>query len=180
MGQLSYRVLSQDIDLQEFTCNNATIDNMLRDGYFCTLLKQGVCNEIIVHNIVVGYFFYTYTVISYDKKDDESFGSSLMDFHFPAIHIKFIAIHQKYQGKKIATHVLRLFIRNICATNERVPLRFIVIDALKTLQHFYSSLGFQPIDDDDIKDASSTIRMFFDLLNDSERSRLNEYTENLS
>lgn len=180
MGQILYKLLTKDIDLSKFTCNNPSIDKMLVDGYYSTLLKQGFCYEILVRNCIVGYFFYTYILITCNDEREDSFGGSLMGCDYPAIHIKFLAIDKKYQCKRIGTHVLRLFIANARKLHKDFPIRFIVIDALKNLCSFYSKLGFQPIDEQDINDNSSTIRMFFDLFDDDERKRLNNYINSIT
>lgn len=179
MGQISYRLISKDIDLTEFTCKNKSIDDLLKDGYYSTLLKQGFCYEIIVRECVVGYFFYTYALVTCNEEAEDSQCSSLMDFDYPAIHIKFIAINEKYQRKKIGTNVLKLFIDRAGELHKGFPIRFVVLDALKDLILFYNNLGFQPIDENDIQNTSSTIRMFFDLLDDSERKRLDDYTNSV-
>ena len=175
MGQISYRLLSEDIIINEFTCGNPSIDQMLKDGFYSTLLKQGFCYEIVIRDRIVGYFFYTYILVSCNDENMDSYCSTLMGFNYPALHIKFIAIDKKFQRKKIGTNVLRLFISNARKLHKDFPVRFVVIDALKDLESFYSKLGFQPVDDQDISANLSTIRMFFDLFDDDERQRLQDY-----
>lgn len=180
MSKIAYKLLTEDIAVDSFRCDNTSIENQLKDAYYATLLKQGNCYEIIVRNTVVGYFFSTFCTFPYNPQDD-CYSTTIMDTLFPAVHIRFIAINNKYKGHKLGQVILRLYIsimrRSLPNYEQNLPVRFLIIDALKELYGYYLSVGFHAMDEDDMNNNEPVIRMIIDLISDSDYKKLQEYID---
>ena len=47
MAQLSFARLSDDVARGSFSCGNTSIDNMIFESYFATILQHGYAYEIL-------------------------------------------------------------------------------------------------------------------------------------
>ena len=99
---------------------------------------------------------------------------------YAAVEITYLAIDKRCQKKNIGTTVLKAIIKDIRSWCRRLPIRFIMIDALKERENWYADLGFFTINSDS-SDAGNcaTVKMLIDCL--CNQDELNRYvTESCS
>lgn len=167
-----------------FSCANPSIDLLVRESYFVTLLKQAYGHQIRTEDQVVGYYLIHFRSIKNNKinqmlgQPEEEYESSLLDFYI-ALHIKYLAIDKEWQHRGIGTAVLKGLIDEGVNLSKKYPIRMITIDALAEYYNFYKKIGFQDIPGQ--KPAGPTIPMFLDCMSVEEAKRLknfcNEETE---
>ena len=169
---LNIRPISAKSETAAFDCGNPSIETRIKNAYYASLLREGYAYEIIANRQLVGYYMITLTTINgtgIPEETREYTSGVYRSLRYAAVEITFIAIDQRYQHNKIGTTVLQGVIKDIRSLSQRIPIRFIVIDALKEKVGWYKKLGFFLLNDDlSAADNCATVKMLIDCFCDKE------------
>lgn len=157
-------------------CGNASINSLITESYYTTILQHAYCYIVSYKDRVVGTYMLKFTKIELNicPEDIADYRSEICTDCF-SVHIKYIAVDKSYQGKGIGTFIMQYIIKSVMQLCEKWPVRLITLDALKEKYKWYLELGFLPFNEKDIDDDSATISMYMDcLLNQDE---VNTYCE---
>ena len=117
MSKLQLVVIDKDIPADAISCGEKSIDALMQQAYPSTLFKQGRAYNILI--------------------DDKLIGSCM---------IRFVSLYDKdaeyYVGHKdyTALEISYLLARRIA---DDLPVRFLVLDAFKDKEEWYTSAGFK-------------------------------------
>ena len=172
MSELSYVLLNSKAD--KFDCGNVTINEYIEWSYFVTLSQQCYAYKILYKSLIVGYYMITLRDVALtDCPGDES-DYSVGEFgdHVPSLYINYIAIDKRFQKKGIGTKTLEKIIIETRQLVDRLPIRFITINAVPEKVDWYKKIGF--------KEMGSNIDgvnryMFIDIIRD--KQKLVDYCE---
>ena len=178
MADLHFRLLNRDIENTSFDCGNASVNELIKQSYYPTILQHGYCFEVSIQNRIVGY--YMLMLIPIDWQDSHG----LLDDKYSdmcrqsaVVHIKYLAVEAKYQGKGIGSAILDSIIRRVNEYSKYLPIRLIQLEALKDKYSWYTKRGFVAYNTEAMSDANSTILMYFDCLSQEHQVALMEYIE---
>lgn len=154
--------LSSDVVLGSFDCGNQSINNLISQSYYPTLLHQCYAFCVSNDNDIIAYYMLKFMDIDIDMCPDEisDYCDGSFDPHLCAVNIEYIAVDQKYQGLCIGTNILKQIIIDIYELCEYWPVRLITLDALTTKINWYRTFGFKEFKPND--GSSSTVRMYMD------------------
>lgn len=93
------------------------------------------------------------------------------------MEIKYLAIDQKFQRKKIGTAVLPIIIKSIKDYTLLFPIRLITIDARDDLIEWYKSFGFVEFPQNQEWQEGYTTKMYIDCMIRSKE--LEEYLQSI-
>lgn len=168
MGRMSIKKIESDIS-KSFDCGNSSINSLVYESYYPTILQHAYAFEVRVDERITGYFMCRFSTIEIEACPDEI--SNYMSENFKkcaSVHVEYIAIDKFYQGygigKSVIYHIIQ-WSRNLCRV---YPIRLITLDALKEKYEWYQNLGFLAFDENDMADSSPTIRMYIDCLLEKE------------
>lgn len=169
MGKIIIKKLDHDVASGTFDCGNDSVNRKIEESYFPTLMQYSYAYEISISGCVVGYYMIKFRTIklSYAPSVIREYYCSLIE-DCCALHISYIAISEKFQGRKIGTNVLKTLIFQILGLCDKWPITIITVDALKEKYDWYKSIGFLPFDDEDSKGEDITIPMFMSCIPDKE------------
>ena len=144
MGQITAPVLlTTEHDVNQFCCGNETLDSWL--------IKRGLKNQdsgasktfVITEggSEVIGY--YALTTGSIERAMTSGNFSRQMPDPIPVIILDRLAIHQKYQGKKLGAALLKDTIQRTLIVADNVGVRGLLVHALSDeAKQFYLKYGF--------------------------------------
>lgn len=173
MSKISFPLMDKEVTA--FKCNNASIEQQVRDSYFITLLKQAYGHQIIIDGNVVGYYMIYFKGIKLDEVNkimDEEYESNMADYYM-AMHIRYLAIDERVQHQGIGTYVLKVLIAEILSLSKKYPIRIITIDALREYYEWYQHIGFKDIPG---RESDGVITpMFLDCMAKEDVDRLEQF-----
>ena len=164
--------VTKDCEAKPFQCGNGSIENRIKGMYYASILREGAGYEIISNRdgikTTIGYYLIRIQLLDNpDSEQAEDFHSEAYNqgtrFHYGAVEISFLAIQKNRQGEGIGTTVLASIIKGIMQQSD-LPIRFILIEALKEKLDWYVQNGFMPIESE--KNGRPTIRMYMDCIED--------------
>ena len=169
MSKLTYRLLQQDVNPDDFDCGIDSINEYVYCSYLATLLQHGYAYQIEYKNKIIGYYMITINHILLEDCNDEiaDYTSGLSNYIY-SIEIKYLAIHRNYQRKGIGTEVLKSIIKGIKDFLYRIPFRLITIDARNDYIQWYKRFGFIECSKNSIGQEGYTTRMYLDCLQHEE------------
>ncbi len=85
------------------------------------------------------------------------------------LKLKYIIIDERYRNQHVGTAILNSIIRYADQASKQVPIRFLVLEALKEKCQWYEGLGFQYLPE---SENDSTVLMFMDFIN---KEQLDDY-----
>ncbi len=181
---LGLRPVTRDLRNISFDCGNPSIQNQIKDSYLASLLREGYAYEIIFQKgsiqepVVLGYcMIKVVTLQEAQLPEDEVDCYSEVYAGRPressAVEITYLAVDQTFQGRHIGSFALKLLMGQIITISQRIPIRYIVVNALKEKVPFYLKFGFQTLGH--AAEKSATEFLYFDCLVD--RQALDEYLE---
>ena len=138
MSQLRLSKMTQDLEIDKISCGVPSIDEMIKNAYYEQLCKQGVAYNIFVDHKIIGNCMIKFVCLQ-DEMNDYVCGSP----EFVACEIAYIAIDKRVQHQKFGSVVLNILINHIGNLAKELPIRFLVIDALKDKEQWYVHNGFQ-------------------------------------
>lgn len=154
--------LSADVPSDSFDCGNQSINNLIFQSCYPTILHQSYAFCVSNDNDIIAYYMLKFIDIDIDICPDEisDYCDDSFDPHLCAVNIEYIAVDKKYQGYRFGTRILQQIITDVQKLCEYWPVRFITLDALTTKIDWYKTLGFKEFKPND--DSSSTVRMYLD------------------
>lgn len=158
MGKLFIRRLQADPNMDRFDCGNRSINDKIKNGYYATLLKEGYAYEVCLSGVVIGHYMVTIVPLQYHS--DYTIGEGKNSF--TAIKLEYLAIDRLYQHFGNGTQVLKYIIQEAKEYSEKIPIRFLSIDALAEKVDWYIDRGFQLYNPDDRNHAAITVPMYVD------------------
>lgn len=159
MPTLNIRKIERQVDLENFSCGNGSIDGLVRDCYFTTIIKQGTAYEVRLNDTIIGYYLISVAAL---KFEDIIIRAS--ENKYAAIHIGFIAVDSRYQHKRYGKHVLEYIIAISKKLSRDLPIRFLFLNALKEKVPWYKERGFSLLNEAEMKNDKPTVNMFMDFL----------------
>ena len=175
MEELVYTLLDEEVT--DFKCGNNSIDRMIKDSYFQTLLKHGYAYKFCSRDKTLGYYMVNFEKIKLsecEKAIDECYDEGMKNFY--SVHIRFIAVDSKYQKHKIGETMLNIIVKDIRELSGKWPVRMITLDALRDKYDWYIKNGFLPFNENDYYDDKiNTIKMYIDCQTSYNIDKLNEY-----
>ncbi len=146
-------------------CGNASINSLITESYYTTILQHAYCYIVSYNNEVVGAYMLKFTKIELDicPEDIADYRSEICTDCF-SVHIKYIAVDKRYQRNGLGKLILKYIIKSVMQLCEKWPVRLITLDALKEKYEWYLALGFLPFNEKDIDNDSATISMYMDCL----------------
>lgn len=158
MSELRLVVMDKDISAG-LSCGVESIDNLIQSAYAKTLFKQGLAYNIMVDTNLVGN-----CMIKFVHLIDENAEYYEQDHEFIALEISYIAIAQHLQRHGIGSQVLKTLIQWAKKIAAQLPIRFLIIDAFKDKEEWYTNAGFKVYPK--VKDARypGTVPMRMDLI----------------
>ena len=168
MAELKITKLQSDVLTKNFDCGNTTINNLILESYYPTLLQHAYAFEVSSKENTVGYYMINFKKIKLDScPEDISDYTSTMYDNCTSINIKYISVSSVYQGYGLGSGIMNHIIRNVQNLSKNWPIRLITLDALKEKYEWYKRLGFKPFfNNDDDMDESPTVLMYIDCLID--------------
>ncbi len=164
---------------KKFKCGNGSIENMISESYYMSILNQSYAGKIVFNNVTIGYFMYSFKSIPVKRFVEAEF---IADYcpktsFIPAFFIDYIAINSNVQKKKLGTVVLKLIIKMAKEISKTYPIRVIVLDALGEYYDWYEKNGFRPLDVESITTTSRspTILMYMDCFSKEDFEKIEEY-----
>lgn len=88
----------------------------------------------------------------------------IKDRKVSAVHIRYIAIDEKYQHNRIGTATIQAIIKNVELLAANWPVRVITIDARENLVMWYEKLGFRKMVYNTPGQDGVTVSMFLDCM----------------
>ena len=138
MSELRFVVMTDDIPSDFETCGNSSIDDRIREAYCKTLCKQGLAYNILVDGYLVGNCMIKLVCIR--DEDDEYY---VTDHEYMGIEISYIAIDVRVQRQGIGQQVLIRLMSEAKKMSEKLPIRFLVLDARRDKKQWYLNAGFE-------------------------------------
>lgn len=178
MGALCYTLLEKEEDLADFDCGNPSVNALVSGVYYPNILKQAKVFKISVQNTRVGFCAVSVTHISVDNAD-----APIAEYYsnapsYGALKIDFIAVDKRVHRKGIGTTALAFFVSEARRFYEIVPIRVLVIDALREKMDWYTARGFDLLNSKERSDISPTVKMYIDLISAEDKDKLEEYVAN--
>lgn len=136
---LDVNLLQDDPKLDSFVDGNESIRRMIEGSYFTLLRQQGFAYSILFENRIVGY--YMIQAGSITLTDQEVYDDA--DRAYGVLRLKYIIVDERYRNRRIGSVVLDSIIDYAFKVSKRVPIRFLILDALPEKCAWYSRFGFQ-------------------------------------
>lgn len=179
MGTLCYTLLESESDLKSFDCGNASINRLVADSFYPNLLKQIQTYMITLQGHRIGFCSLSIARLSIEDSDApiaEYYNNSPS---YGALQIDFIAIDKKIHNHGVGTNALSFFVDQARKIYNTLPIRVVVLDALRDKLSWYSNRGFVPIKSSDTEGTSETIKMYYDLMPNEDLSILEQYIDQI-
>ena len=166
MGKLQYRKVTEEVENTSFTCGVRSIDEYVRNSYFPTVVQHAYGYSISGKGTILGYYMIMFREIELDDFPEEiaDYDPEIKDRKISAVHIRYIAIDEKYQHKNIGTATIQTIIKEVEILAEKWPIRVITIDAREDLVSWYEKLGFRKMVNNTPGQDGVTVSMFFDCM----------------
>lgn len=174
MSVIEFEKMKSSTSFGDFNCGNPTINGLITQSVYPTILQHASAYKFSVDSYVLGYYMLKFRNIKLDICPEEisEFNSSICKDCF-SVHINYLAVDLRYQRKGIGTQIIDSIKRSVFSLCEEWPIRLITIDAIKGKYKWYIQNGFKPFDENDLKDENPTIHMYYDCFINQEE--LNEY-----
>ncbi len=140
---ITYRPVTEQPDLSDFSCGKITIDDHIREALFISKLRTSTILEILVDGYSVG--FISYKVEHYPPEpidwDEEEYQNNytIHEQFYRAACIEYLAIDERLQQNGIGTEVLRWFLK---FAERYLPVRYVLLEATPDNVGWYRKNGF--------------------------------------
>lgn len=172
MDGISISKITDSNELIGHSCGEPAIDQMIRSAFYSHLFRQQDTYCIRFQGDVIGSYALSVKAIDFSACDEEIAEYYKNNLFFGVLYIPYLAVDTDMQGMGIGTAVLKLIIRFAIEKASDVPVRCVLFDALRRRVKFYQDCGFTVLSKDELNSNSETVRMFFDLITEEDRSRI--------
>jgi GNAT superfamily N-acetyltransferase len=171
LGNLSFSLLNEDIDLSTFQCREPDLTEFLIDDALSNqAVRLSVTRIALYEGHVVGFFTLTNDCIIRKGINDDD-GEEWYPYpHYPALKIARLATHQEYEGRGIGRAMLLKTVAIAMRLSRYVGCRMITVDAKSESEGFYLKYGFQKALTHKKKDTIPLYRDFYRSYQEAERS----------
>ena len=149
---LGLQRVKKDLNGSSFDCGNARIQEQIQDSYLATLLREGYAYEITFkkehaeRKEVLGYCMVKLVTLreSQIPPEELDYYSTVYagrPMEYAAVELTYLAIDKGLQGLGLGTAVLKLLIHRVMEVSEVIPIRYLVLNALKAKVSFYLRAG---------------------------------------
>jgi GNAT superfamily N-acetyltransferase len=144
MGKLQFIEVDNKVEDAIFACGIESINNYIRESYYPHIVQNAYTYSIMYKDIILGYYQIMFREIKLEDFPEEisDYSTEINNSKLSAVHIRFIAIDEKYQKNGIGTAVLHTIIEKVRQLSIFWPIRVITIDAKLDLIGWYSEIGF--------------------------------------
>lgn len=161
MGELQIIKLRKEVPNGTFDCGNSSINSLIVESYFPTILQHGYAYQVSCQGVVLGYYMIKFRNIKLDSCPEEiSDYKSTIISDCCSVHISYIAINKKYQNKSIGTSLLNIIIKRVLDLCREFPVMLLTLEALKDKYDWYINKGFKPFDGNELDNSCPTINMY--------------------
>lgn len=167
MSELRLVVMSEENS--SVSCGVKSIDTLIQGAYAKTIFKQALAYNIMIDDHIIGN-----CMIRFVRLRDEDVDYYDQDQEFIALEITYLAIDQRVQRHSFGTEVLKMLIARAKQVASELPVRFLVIDAFKDKENWYSSSGFKTYPKVENSRYPGTVPMRMDLI---DRELAEEYVK---
>lgn len=177
MSAVEVLKLKDEYITKAFDCGNASINSLIHESYFPTILQHASCYVACYKKKAVGFYMLKFRKILLEEcpEDIADFRGMFGDCF--SVHIEYIAVQKEFQNMGIGKKLLLKINRDVRELCKIWPVRLITLDALKEKYEWYQEIGFRPFNESDMENEDVTIRMFLDCLLDVET--VNNYCESI-
>lgn len=165
MAKIKISKMEKEIPTESIDCGNASINALIEKSYYPTILQHAYSYIVCYDEKIIGAYMLKFVKIELEDCPEEiaDYVSDMCSDCF-SLHIKYIAVDEKYQRKGIGKYLLKYIVKGVRELCENWPIRLITLDALKEKYDWYCSLGFLPFNKEDLEDDNTTIHMYLDCL----------------
>lgn len=177
MGSLTFTRMMKPAD-SNFSCGIESIDKMVEESYFLCLMKRSYAYEVTANETVVAYYR-----IELRRFDNSNFDPPLCEHSLNsyndlyALHIQYIAVRKKYQGKHIGDAVFKHILCTVDNIKKYCPLRLVTLEAFEELMNWYEKYTFIPLTRS--RDNPETHLMFLDLISSADLEKIKSIEDSL-
>lgn len=164
METLQFKKVTQEIEDCEFDCGVKSINEYVRNSYYPTITQHAYAYSIMGGGKILGYYQIMFREIELEDFPDDiaEYDPGIKDGKISAVHIRYIAIDEKYQKHKIGTGTLQSIIKDVQEFSNSWPIRVITIDARLDLVKWYESIGFVKMKTNTVGQDGTSEAMYFD------------------
>ena len=179
METLQFKKVTQEVENSQFDCGVHSINEYVKNSYYPMITQHAYAYSIMNRGKILGYYQILFREILLDEfpEDIADYNPGVKDGKISAVHIRYIAIGEKYQKHKIGTGTLQSIIRDVQEFSDLWPIRVITIDARVDLVNWYESIGFIKMKKNTPGQDGTSVAMYFDCMRYTQE--LEEYLENL-
>lgn len=165
MTVIKIQKINEQSQLDSIDCGNNSINKMMRDSYYPTILQHAYCYVVSLEGKPVGAYMIDFMKIRLEEcaEDVAAYESNYFS-ECVSVHLKYIAVDKAYQKRGIGTQALLYFIRQVNIICEEWPIRLITLEALKEKYGWYCNIGFKAFNIMDIDNDGETIKMYMDCI----------------
>ncbi len=169
MANIIIKKISSEVLPENFNCGNSSINALVSESYYPTILQHAYAYQISSENVVLGYYMLKFLKIKLEECPEE-ISEHYSDFCQDcfSVHVSYIAVDSRYQKKGIGTIIIKHIVSSVMELCESWPVRLITLDALKERYEWYCDLGFCAFNEEDRDNTEPTIKMYWDCLLDPE------------
>lgn len=171
MGKLIFKRIMQDQSNLPFDCGVESINEYVRNSYFPAITKQAYVYCIMAGTKKLGYYqvlFREIEICDFPEEISDYYDYDFKGEKISALHIRFIAIDEKYQRNKIGKSTLQTIIKDVEELSNVWPIRVVTIDARHDLVGWYEREGFVKMKKNTEGQDISTVAMYFDCMKNTE------------
>lgn len=115
MGKLQFIEVDNKVEDATFDCGIESINNYIRESYYPHIIQNAYTYSIMYKDIILGYYQIMFREIKLEDFPEEisDYSTEINNSKLSAVHIRFIAIDEKYQKNGIGTAVLHTIIEKV-------------------------------------------------------------------
>lgn len=159
MSELRLVIMDKDCPQGEISCGVKSIDELIQEAYGMTVFKQALAYNIMVDGHLIGNCMVK-LVWLYDQEAEYY----MRNQEYIALEISYLAIAKRVQKHGIGSRVLEILIRYAREMSEKLPIRFLVLDAFEDKEEWYTKFGFKFYPKQEDSRYPGTIPMRMDLI----------------
>ncbi len=143
------------------------------------LAQHAYTYSIVYEKNILGYIQFLFRDVELDffPEDISDMDTGVKENVLSALHIRFIAIEEKYQKRGIGSAALKIAISRIVELSNDWPISMITIDARTDLVGWYEKEGFKPMVKNKPGQNGYNVAMYYSCIRNPEK--LQEYYDEM-